>query len=123
MTVTIDMQWIESDLLPNNADGINWRVLSRVKSREKRYGQLVAREVCAIGELDPIQDHALHIIYYPPRNPGPDSDNLLKALKHRLDGIAEALGINDRRFNPILITRGPVTSGGRVTVIIDDLPF
>lgn len=121
--IRIDLPWIESDLLPNRADGANWRALSHLKSKEKRDGQLAAREVCTIGELDPLVDHSLSIIYFPPRNPGPDSDNLLKALKHRLDGIALGLGINDRRFNPIMITRGSVVAGGRVTVIIDDIPF
>lgn len=121
--ITIELPWIESDLLPNNADGVPWQALSRLKSKEKRYGQIAAREICAIGKLDPLRDHPLHIIYFPPRRPGPDSDNLLKAMKHRLDGIALGLGINDRHFNPIMITRGASVDGGRVTVIIDDLPF
>lgn len=121
--IRLDLPWIEVDLLPNNADGLPWRALARLKSQEKYDGKIAAREVCSIGELDPLRDHSLSIIYFPPRNPGPDSDNLLKALKHRLDGIAEALGINDRHFNPILITRGSPVAGGRVTVIIDDIPF
>src|SRR5512142_462398 len=47
MTIRIDLPWIESDLLPNHADGTNWRALSHLKSKEKRDGQLAAREVCA----------------------------------------------------------------------------
>lgn len=121
MTIRFDLPWIESDLLPNNADGLPWQALSRLKSKEKYDGKIAALQYGH--RLDTNQDHALHVMYYPPRNPGPDSDNLLKALKHRLDGIALGLGINDRRFNPIMITRGPVVKGGRVTVIIDDIPF
>jgi len=44
-------------------------------------------------------------------------------MKPMLDGIAEALGVNDRRFNPIMITRGPTVKGGSITVLIDDIPF
>lgn len=119
--IKIDLPWIEVDLLPNNADGLPWQALSRLKSKEKYDGKIAA--LSGGHALDPNQDHALSIVYFPPRNPGPDSDNLLKALKHRLDGIALGLGIDDRRFNPITITRGRSVAGGRVTVIIDDMPF
>jgi crossover junction endodeoxyribonuclease RusA len=32
-----------------------------------------------------------------------DLDNCLAAAKPQIDGIADALGVNDRRFRPILV--------------------
>lgn len=41
----------------------------------------------------------LHITVHPKRTgPAPDRDNVIAAAKHAIDGIADALGINDRHF-------------------------
>lgn len=34
-----------------------------------------------------------------------DTDNLLAALKHSLDGVAKGVGVDDTNFNPLLIER------------------
>ena len=42
---------------------------------------------------------ALHITCFPKRTgPAPDADNIIAASKAALDGIADALGVNDRHF-------------------------
>jgi crossover junction endodeoxyribonuclease RusA len=47
----------------------------------------------------------LHITVHPKRTgPAPDRDNIIAAAKHALDGIADALGINDRHFAAPTVT-------------------
>ena len=121
--IEINLPWIDTALLPNRANGRNWRATASAKKDAKQTGKFEARRSCAIGVIDPLTDHSLHIIFRPPRIPGPDVDGVLSAMKPMLDGIAEALGVNDRRFNPIMITRGPTVKGGSITVLIDDIPF
>jgi hypothetical protein len=41
---------------------------------------------------------------------------MLAAMKSALDGVAEALGVDDSRFRPILIDVGEVEKPGRVIV-------
>jgi crossover junction endodeoxyribonuclease RusA len=48
-----------------------------------------------------------------------DLDNVFGSLKAARDGIAEAIGIDDSRWNEITILRGPVEKGGRVIVTLE----
>lgn len=45
----------------------------------------------------------LIIRFYPPDKRRYDLDNLLARIKHGLDGVAMAFGINDVRFQPITL--------------------
>lgn len=50
------------------------------------------------------------IVSAKPKGPLPDKDNALAACKAYLDGIAEALGVNDNMFDP-----QPVHFSGRLS--------
>lgn len=57
----------------------------------------------------------LNIIFSPPHQKY-DLDNCLAALKAALDGVADALHVNDRMFRPITIDFGDVVDGGEVVI-------
>ena len=125
--IEINLPWIDTALLPNRSNGRNWKATANAKTNARQLGRFETRRatlnVDSKWKLNDEIDYSIHIIFRPPRNLGPDVDGVLSALKPTLDGIAEALGVNDRRFNPIMITRGPTVIGGSVTVIVDELPF
>ena len=122
--IKIVLPWIDSALLPNRNDGRKWQVTASRKKAARKVGYYAALQAgFGFDPLDPDLDHSLDIVYNPPRKPGPDFDNLARAMKPTLDGIADALGVNDYRFNPVSLRRGVPVDGGQVTVIIDDLPF
>jgi crossover junction endodeoxyribonuclease RusA len=50
-----------------------------------------------------------------PSGPAPDKDNALSSCKSYLDGIAKAMGVDDRLFDPTPVI-GP--RGGKVVVTI-----
>jgi crossover junction endodeoxyribonuclease RusA len=56
--------------------------------------------------------------FYPPDRRERDLDNLLAAMKSSLDGVCDALDINDRMFCPITVDWGSIEKGGRVVVVI-----
>lgn len=60
----------------------------------------------------------MHLTFYPPSAHKRDDDNLEAAFKAGRDGVAEAMGVDDNRFQ---VTRevGGVVSGGCVMVRID----
>lgn len=60
---------------------------------------------------------ALHITFYPPDKRRRDRDNAQASLKHHLDGIADALGVDDYRFRPTYDFAEP-EKPGRVEVKI-----
>lgn len=43
------------------------------------------------------------IIFSTPDKRSRDLDNMLGAIKHGLDGIAAAMGVDDRRFRPLVV--------------------
>lgn len=49
--------------------------------------------------------------------PAPDADNALATVKAHLDGIAEALGVDDKHFRPSIVLGEP-TPGGRVVITV-----
>ena len=55
------------------------------------------------------------VTFLPPDKRPRDLDGLLSQSKAYLDGVADSLGVNDRRFRPSL-QLGAVVKGGRVVV-------
>ena len=54
---------------------------------------------------------ALTVTFYPPDKRHRDDDNMIGAFKSHRDGIAEALGVNDRRFRPHYVFADPAKPG------------
>lgn len=64
----------------------------------------------------------LWIDFYPPDRRRRDDDGLLASCKAYRDGIADALGIDDRRFVSHPYLRDEVVKGGEVRVRITCSP-
>jgi crossover junction endodeoxyribonuclease RusA len=56
---------------------------------------------------------------YPPDKRRRDWDNIVASLKSGLDGIADALSIDDSRFQISIDMLPEVVNGGRVDVVVD----
>jgi crossover junction endodeoxyribonuclease RusA len=63
---------------------------------------------------------ALRIVFVPPSRRRYDDDNLLASFKAGRDGLADALGVDDRAFVTTLSVSGDVVSGGAVIVTVGD---
>jgi len=60
----------------------------------------------------------VHIVVHPKATgPAPDRDNCVAAAKSALDGIAEALGINDRHFAAPTVSIAPERTGKFIITI------
>lgn len=56
----------------------------------------------------------LDVVFYPPTPRSRDMDNMIASVKALLDGLADALGVNDSRFS-ITYAKGD-RLGGKVSV-------
>lgn len=63
---------------------------------------------------------ALTLVFYPPDKRPRDLDNLLSSCKAMLDGVAHAIDINDKCFNPITIAMGEVRKNDPCVVLTVD---
>lgn len=102
-------------LSPNGRAHWRARAAAAKKHREwARLATLAARP--AVPAEGPI---GLLLTFYPGSNRNRDRDNALASAKPALDGIADALGVNDSRFEPRVQWGEPVKSP-RVVVTFDD---
>jgi len=61
---------------------------------------------------------ALQLVFHPPMNRQYDDDNLVARFKAGRDGMAEAMGVNDFRFQLQPPRIGKIIQGGRVVAIL-----
>ena len=104
------LPWPPRDLSPNAR--VHW---SRKAKAARAY-----RESCywltKQSGLRPSSDGRLHVMieFVPPDRRVRDRDNMLASIKNGLDGFAQALGVNDSRFD--LTIRVAESVGGVVRV-------
>lgn len=82
-----------------------WDVMGQIPVRARQ--KLAQRE----------EPMGLHITFIPPDKHARDLDNAIAAFKAQQDGIADALGVNDKLFRPEYVLADP-EAPGRVEVTV-----
>lgn len=100
-SLELSLPWPPKVLSPNARK--NWRGLAKPKA--------AYRELCRVETL--LQCHPSHVKlpnfihlvmeFVPPDRRKRDRDNLVASMKSGLDGLADALGINDNRFTDLTV--------------------
>lgn len=117
----IVLPWPDGRLSPNAR--VHWRVKHAVKAPAREAGKYATFEAVAGGMREARAALAgdspipVTITFFPPDKRHRDDDNMIGSFKAHRDGIAEALGVNDRRFRPTYVIAAP-EKPGRVEVIL-----
>lgn len=114
--ITIELGWPVQCLWPNRSGGQHWAVSSEARAIARDEGRVLTMQ--ALTAEHPT-GAAMRLTFHAPTNRRYDLQNALSALKPHLDGIADALHVDDCTFSPITIVRGAVRKPGCVTVEID----
>lgn len=110
MTNTVTLPWPSRDLSPNGR--VHYMRLHRAKKTAKNSAFVLAKEAGLSAPDDgPIP---IHVTAYAKTKTKPDADNLLASMKAYLDGIALAMKVDDKRFQPTVEISDQ--TGGYVTV-------
>ncbi|WP_312707268.1 hypothetical protein [Stenotrophomonas sp.] len=114
------LPWPHKDLSPNAR--VHWNDRARASKIGRREAAALALAAGWKSILLPDGRLHLHVTFYPPTRRLPDDDNMLARFKPYRDGIADALGIDDKRFisHPLVSTE--VRKGGQVVVRITGGP-
>ncbi|ALJ81559.1 hypothetical protein [Ketogulonicigenium vulgare] len=111
---TIELAWPVNALSPNARP--HWSDLAKAK----KFARMDAWLLCRAAKI-PAQraDASLHLrfTFHPKVKRARDLDNLLASMKAAIDGIRDALGVDDSRFS-FAMCMGPVVRGGKVVVDI-----
>lgn len=111
------LPWPSKDLSPNAR--VHWRARSKATKAARQAAVLLAFEA---GLRDAwLPSGQLHLwidIYQAPGKKLPDDDNMLGRCKAYRDGIAQVLGIDDRRFKSHPDVKAERRPGGQVVMRI-----
>ncbi len=106
MTASVTLPWPHKSLWPNGR--AHWASKARETAKHKDWAWkagMAAKLPCGSSERIPI----LMIFHPKPKGPAPDQDGCISSCKAYLDGIAKAMGVDDRLFDiqpPIIAERG-----------------
>ena len=91
----VTLPWPPKALSPNAR--VHWSVKSQAAKSYRRH----CLDLCKLANIvKPETEGRLHLwlTFYPPDRRHRDDDNMIASFKSGRDGIADALGIDDKRF-------------------------
>lgn len=117
MQITITLPWYNYDLSPNGR--LHHYAKAKLIKLARRDAELLVRSMNPPKLTPPL---FRHVEIYPPDKRRCDADNITGSLKATFDGIADALGLDDRLSS---VTSGswhvgPITPGGKIEVTIGE---
>lgn len=115
MSIVIRLPWFDGRLNPNAR--VPWRAKAPVvaEARATAYFETLQQVAGKSLRVDAVP---VLLTFCPPDHRGRDMDNCHASIKAFLDGIAQALDINDRAFHPVTLDWGEPVKGGAVIVEI-----
>lgn len=117
----IELDFPPASLFPNRAKGKHWGVTHGAKVKYREDSVWLTKQQMG-GWKHKGGDLELVTSFHMPDKRRRDADNCLAAAKAGLDGMAEALGVNDRHFQPITIFRHHGDKPGKLIVEIKEQP-
>lgn len=91
----VTLPWPPKELSPNAR--LHWSKKSKAAKAYRRVCHLLTLEAGLRG-IDWEGDIHVWMDFYPPDRRARDDDNMVAAFKSGRDGIADALGVDDKRF-------------------------
>ena len=111
------LPWPPRALSPNSRT--HWRKLARVKAEYRRSCWALTREAAGADYARPLSGMVdVSLEFVPPDRRARDLDNCIAAMKSGLDGLADALHLDDRRFRLRVQMAEPGSVGGFVRVAV-----
>ena len=123
--IEIVLGWPPSDLSPNKR--LHWAKLAAAKKQYRKNCLSASREQLKKyrGVTENIPEKlVIEMTFIPPDRRSYASDNLVARMKAGIDGLSDALRINDKRFNTVISTMDQDYLGGFVKIrILKETPY
>lgn len=110
--VEVFLPWPSRKLSPNFRG--HWGVIARAKKAAKRTAYYTALEA-GLGKIDAERIN-VRVSFYPPDRRLRDTDNAIASCKALFDGLSQAIGIDDSKWELTISPRGPIEKNGLVKV-------
>lgn len=116
MSIIVELPWPAPELSPNKR--LHWRAKAQYQQAAHKTGWAITRKWLETNRPTFGATFPVTLTFCPPDKRGRDLDNLVASEKHFLDGIADALDVDDRRFRPVTADWGDVCKLGKVIITI-----
>lgn len=115
MIGAVTLSWPDKILLPNQRS--HWAP----KARAAKKARMDAAWATRVAGFLPVKADALRItcVFFPPDKRHRDVDGMLSSLKPALDGISDAIGIDDSKWQIALRREAPQPPHGSVRIEIE----
>lgn len=114
--IEVTLGFPPADLSPNKR--LHWAKLAKAKKRYRQACWGITLEQLGAGVEVPDGKLELSMLFVRPDRRTYDRDNLTARMKSGLDGMCDALGIDDKRFSRIVVEVADDRIGGFVKVKI-----
>jgi crossover junction endodeoxyribonuclease RusA len=115
-SILIELGWPAKALNPNNS--VHYMKLARFKQASMATAYWTTKEVIGPSKYPHSGERIPFVITaYPPDKRSRDDDNLIASMKSARDGIAKALGVDDKYFDQRLQWGEPCKPGKVVVAI------
>lgn len=118
MTQRLELPWPDKALSPNAR--VHWAQKAKAAKQYRNWAYLACRNAGIKADKAQGKIH-LFIDFYPPDKRPRDDDNLIASFKSARDGIADALGVDDKHFVCHPFLQAEIVPGGIVKVKISDI--
>lgn len=117
-TLSVTLPWPPKQLSPNfRTHSTRW-----IARKRKEYRQACANAAWQRG-VQPGRALKLdRLIFHPPNAQPRDHDNTIARFKSGRDGLAEAMGVDDVKFNEVPHEIGVPVKGGAVVAVLSEIP-
>ena len=117
--IRVELDFPPAELFPNRAKGTHWGKLYKLRSDYRETCTWLAKHQLK-GWKHQGGNIQLTITFEMPDKRKRDTDNCLAAAKGALDGLADALFVNDQLFQPIMIYKVEGKKPGRLIVELEE---
>lgn len=93
--ITVVLPWPPRQLSPNQR--LHWSAVSKAKGRYRFACSTLMREALKGREVNADRLNVA-FTFYPPDKRHRDTDNMIAAMKAGIDGMADALGVDDSKW-------------------------
>jgi len=116
--IVVHLPFPAPELNPNRCKGKHWASTVALRKSARETATLLTRQASRGVTFPMGHEVSLKVVFVQPDRRRRDRDNLLAAIKQNLDGVAEALGIDDEQFNPVTVCReyGPKPGSVRIEI-------
>ena len=113
--ITVRLPWPPKELSPNAR--VHW---AKKAKAAKQYRELAwAQTLLTDAPCNWIGCYNVHLTFHPPDRRRRDLDNMLASIKPGIDGMADAIQVDDQHFS-LTLQRGEPTKGGEVVAVITE---